>query len=48
MHHNNQKYGEIVVDFKVTCYIPKPFCSMKEDLGWLILGLLFIISEYGP
>ena len=45
MHHNNQKYGEIVDDF---CYIPKSFCSIKEDWGWLILGLLFRITEYGP
>ena len=47
MHHNNLKCGEIVDDF---CYIPKSFCSMKEDLGervgGLILGLLFRISEY--
>ena len=44
MHHNNLKYGEIVDDCS---YIPKSFCSMKEDWG-LILGLLFRISEYGP
>ena len=30
MHHNNLNCGEIVDDF---CYIPKSFCSMKEDLG---------------
>ena len=41
---HNLKYGEIVDDF---CYIPKSFCSMKEEWG-LILGLLFRISEYGP
>ena len=45
MHHNNLKYGEIIDDF---CYTPKSFCSMKEDGGGLILGLLFRISEYGP
>ena len=46
MHHNNLKYGEIVDDF---WYIPKSFCSMKEDGGGgLILGLLFRISEDGP
>ena len=45
MHHNDLKCGEIVDDF---CYIPKSFCSMKDDffLGvqcWLIVGLMFRI-----
>ena len=29
MHHNDIKCGEIVDD---SCYIPKLFCSLKEDL----------------
>ena len=34
IHHNNLKYGEIVDDF---CYIPKSFCSMKEDWGGALI-----------
>ena len=37
MHHNNPKYVEIVDDF---CYIPKSFCSIKEDLGGVNFGPL--------
>ena len=44
MHYNDLKCGKIIDDF---CYIPKSFCSMKEDGGYgLILSLLFRISEY--
>ena len=51
MHHNDLKYGEIVVDF---CYIPKSFCYMKVKFfgkggggSGLILGHLFKSSKYG-
>ena len=47
MHHNNLKCREIVDDF---CYIPKSFCSMKEDFFFFGGGGLKFwasCSEYG-